>query len=182
MPTHSKVLGERIKMVRLAQNLTLKQLEAKAGVSATHLSEIERGLTSPTVGAIARIAHALGEEPAVLVCERAVARAALVRRDQRRSLATDGATLRPLGGTIDGAEMSVVEVELPSPGLVFEPGPAASEGFWLVLAGTVELRIGNVDHVLTEGDAIHFADAAARSLRARDAARMLWIVLPALTV
>ncbi len=35
-------LGRRIKQLRLAQALTLKDIESKVGVSATHVSEIER--------------------------------------------------------------------------------------------------------------------------------------------
>ena len=60
-------LGRRIKQLRLAQALTLKDIESKGGVSATHVSEIERGKTSPTVGALAKIAEALEVNPSFLV-------------------------------------------------------------------------------------------------------------------
>ena len=60
-------LGRRIKMLRIAAGLTLKDLEERGGISATHVSEIERGKASPTIGALARIAHALGVRPAVLL-------------------------------------------------------------------------------------------------------------------
>ena len=53
-------LGSRIKKTREAKHLTLKSIEASAGISATHISEIERGKTSPTLGALLRIAGALG--------------------------------------------------------------------------------------------------------------------------
>ena len=165
-------------MLRLAQNLTLKQLDAKAGVSATHLSEIERGLTSPTVGAIARIARALGVEPAVLVSERALAQADAVRHSERRSLSDGHAVLHPLGGRVAAAEMSVIEIELAPNDASFDPGPVGGEEFWLVLAGTIELRLGETAHVLNEGDAIHFADTSTRVLGARAAARVLWVALP----
>ena len=45
-------LGSRLRDVRKTQSLTLKQLERTSGFSATHISEIERGKTSPTIGAI----------------------------------------------------------------------------------------------------------------------------------
>ena len=47
--TSREQLGERLKRFRLDRNLTLKEVELKAKVSATHVSEIERGMTSPTV-------------------------------------------------------------------------------------------------------------------------------------
>ncbi len=181
MPIHSTELGERIKKLRLAQDLTLKQLEAKARVSATHLSEIERGLTSPTVGALARIARALGEELALLANERALRRVALVPRGERRAWAASGARVASLGAGIDGAEMAMAEIELETDAVDFDPGPAAAEEFLLVLAGTIELRLGSSTHVLAPGDAIHYAAQAPRALRAREAARLLWVAVPAPT-
>ena len=53
-----KLLGRRIRRIRQEKSLTLKQIEAKVGVSATHISEIERGKTSPTIGALEKIAAA----------------------------------------------------------------------------------------------------------------------------
>lgn len=182
MPAHSYELGERIKKLRLSQNLTLKQLQAKAGVSATHLSEIERGLTSPTVGALARIARALGEEPALLASERTPRRVAVVRRGERRGWTAGDARVVPLCGGLDAAEMSLVEMELAPGAAGFDPGPAPDEEFLLVLAGTVELRMGSSSHVLETGDAIHFAAREPRVLRAREAARVLWVALPPATL
>src|SRR6266540_4709833 len=60
-------LGRRIKLKRISRGLTLKDLEERGGISATHVSEIERGKASPTVGALGRIARALGLRPATLV-------------------------------------------------------------------------------------------------------------------
>jgi len=187
IPSHE--LGERIKQLRLAQNLTLKQLEAKARVSATHLSEIERGLSSPTVGALARVARALGEEPALLVAElvdRPRRRVAVVRRDERRAFVERGVTLCPLGSPIDGAEMSMVDVELPPAGAdrPAELRLGTGEEFLLVLAGSVEFDLGETQHLLSEGDAIHVGAGGTRVVRGRGNApsRVLWISLPAVTL
>jgi transcriptional regulator with XRE-family HTH domain len=182
MPTHSYELGERIKKLRLSQNLTLKQLEAKAGVSATHLSEIERGLTSPTVGALSRVARALGEEPALLASERAPRRVAVVRRGERRVWSAGVARVASLGTPLDGAEMSVAEIELGTGETGFDPGPVATEEFLLVLAGTIDVRVGSTSRLLAAGDAIHFAACEPRTFRAREPARLLWIALPASTL
>lgn len=187
MPSHE--LGERIKQLRLAQNLTLKQLEAKARVSATHLSEIERGLTSPTVGALARVARALGEEPASLVAELVGGRrrrVAVVRRDERRAFVEHGATLRPLGSPVDGAEMSIIDVELSAAGAnrPAELRLGNGEEFLLVLAGAIEFDLGHTRHFLSEGDAIHVATGDTRVVRGSGDApsRVLWVSLPAVTL
>jgi len=57
-------LGKRIKKIRESKHLTLKNIEAAASISATHISEIERGKTSPTLARLVRISRALGKDPA----------------------------------------------------------------------------------------------------------------------
>jgi type IV pilus assembly protein PilB len=57
----------------LAENkleMTLKNVETLSGLSSTHISEIERGMTSPTIGALIRIAHALKKDPSYFIEER----------------------------------------------------------------------------------------------------------------
>ena len=71
-------LGKRVKKVRESMHLTLKNIEARAGISATHISEIERGKTSPTLGALIRISKALGKEPAYFVEENDLSDASVV--------------------------------------------------------------------------------------------------------
>ena len=55
-------LGRRIRKLRIERRMTLKQVEQAAALSATHVSEIERGRTSPTIGALVRIARALQKD------------------------------------------------------------------------------------------------------------------------
>ena len=50
-------IGRRIRAVRRERGLTLRQVAAAAALSATHISEIERGHTTPTVGALLRVAR-----------------------------------------------------------------------------------------------------------------------------
>jgi transcriptional regulator with XRE-family HTH domain len=83
-PTPSE-LGRRIKLLRVARNLTLKEIEKRGHISATHVSEIERGKASPTVGALARIAQALGVRPATLIEPRVLPEVARSRRVGPRS-------------------------------------------------------------------------------------------------
>jgi len=56
----SKKLGDKLKKARIRKGMTLMQVQKKARVSATHISQIERGKTSPTVGVLQRLAKALG--------------------------------------------------------------------------------------------------------------------------
>jgi transcriptional regulator with XRE-family HTH domain len=53
------VVGARVKALREASSLSLRDLAARSGVSAPMLSQVERGETSPTLTVAARIAAGL---------------------------------------------------------------------------------------------------------------------------
>lgn len=176
-------LGERIKRFRLGRNLTLKEVELKAKVSATHISEIERGMTSPTVGALTKIAKALGTEPSYILQSDESPSVSVVRRADRHVL-TDtgwGARLNRLCTGIRGSEMTFLEIEL-DPGLneKVEPVTRVGEEFVYVLKGVVEVYIGRQRHLLKEGDSLHFALSEPHSIRniGDGKANLLWATTP----
>jgi XRE family transcriptional regulator, regulator of sulfur utilization len=53
-------IGARVKALREAESLSLRELALRSGVSAPMLSQVERGETSPTLTVAARIAAGLG--------------------------------------------------------------------------------------------------------------------------
>ena len=55
----SAVIGARVKALREASSLSLRDLSERSGVSAPMLSQVERGETSPTLTVAARIASGL---------------------------------------------------------------------------------------------------------------------------
>ncbi len=56
--TSPEVLGARVKALREAMDLSLRDLAERSGVSAPMLSQVERGETSPTLQVASRIASA----------------------------------------------------------------------------------------------------------------------------
>ena len=151
-------LGRRIKMLRVSRGLTLKDLEERGGISATHVSEIERGKASPTVGALGRIARALGLRPATLVEPRVLPEVAVLRASQRgeRRMQWSAAVLEPLTEPVHGAETGGQILTLPvrrEPALTHRH---EGEEWLTVLSGVAEIRIENQPFVLREGDSVHF--------------------------
>jgi transcriptional regulator with XRE-family HTH domain len=151
-------LGRRIKALRVGRGLTLKELESRGGISATHVSEIERGRASPTVGALGRIARALGLPPAALVEPRVLPEVAVLRAEARAALrlGMGRAHVEPVAGPVHEAALSARLVHLP-------PGPEPVRGHrhegeeWAtVLSGRAEARVDEATYRLDEGDAIHF--------------------------
>ncbi len=179
--------GERIRRVRLEKGLTLKDIEARGDVSATHVSEIERGRTSPTVEKLMQIAEALGTEPAYLVEEGAGQGHTVVRRGQRRRVRFDrpAVWLESLAGEMLGSELSFLLLDWDK-----DAGDApltlttTGEEFALVLSGALEFTIDGQRHILKEGDSIHYSAALPHTVcKLGDVpSRSLWATYPRLTL
>ena len=52
-------LGPRIRALRQARQVTLRELAERAGVTESFLSQVEREVTSPSIASVQRIARAL---------------------------------------------------------------------------------------------------------------------------
>lgn len=151
-------LGRRIKLLRVARGLTLKDLEERGGISATHISEIERGKASPTVGALGRIARALNLLPATLIERRMLPAVTVVRSGERaaRRVQWGIATLESVHEPVEGSSLGVHLMHLPiarDPALTHHH---EGEEWLTVLSGVAEIRIDGHPYIMREGDSLHF--------------------------
>jgi transcriptional regulator with XRE-family HTH domain len=149
-------LGARIRALRLARGSTLRHLAAQAGVTESFLSQVERGVASPSIASVQRIARALGQSIAELFAADEAAGIVVRRRDRRRVVyqglgavdefltrATDGklqvimSTIQPGGGTGDEAYTHDSDEEV-----------------LVVLEGVLDLWVGVEHYRLEAGDAV----------------------------
>lgn len=176
-------IGARIKQYRLSKGLTLKDIEVKAKVSATHVSEIERGMTSPTVGALAKIAEAMGTDVAYFVEKRNLSKISVVRKRERRHMNYKewGATYHSLTMDMPNPKISFLEVEL-EPGIKRPEETSVHDGeeFALVTKGVMEIIIGEEKYILKEGDSIHYKANKHHAMRNIGDARCkaIWVTMP----
>ena len=157
MPTKEE-LGKRLRSTRFDRNLTLKEVAARCGMSATHISEVERGKTSPTIGALQRIAGALEEKPSYFVREDEVPRVLVTRKGQRCMLLTADSQSTPIEAEvvsrgIPGGNLQLFE-ETMKPGSVHKNAGFLGEAVVLCHSGMGRLSIGDVECVLREGDTV----------------------------
>ena len=176
-------IGARIKQYRLAKGLTLKDIELRAKVSATHVSEIERGMTSPTVGALAKIAEAMGTDVAYFVEKKNVSKFSIVTKARRKRMqyVEWGASYYSLAKDIPNPKISFLKVEL-EPGIKRPEDTSTHEGeeFALVTKGVMEIIIGEEKYILKEGDSIHYKASKPHAMRNIGDARCraIWVTLP----
>jgi transcriptional regulator with XRE-family HTH domain len=180
----SKLLGRRIRRIRQEKSLTLKQIEAKVGVSATHISEIERGKTSPTIKALEKIAHALEVLPSHLIDLPQVAPSEILRSRELKTVTLNGGSikLQPLTNRFVCSEMSIFLATIEGSGSVGGVSGHRGEEFCYILDGFLEVTIDGIPQVLRRGDTVHFKAARPHTIRnlTDQPVRSLWAVRPKL--
>jgi transcriptional regulator with XRE-family HTH domain len=161
---HPAPIGPRIRALRDAMELSLRDLAERCGVSAPMLSQVERGETSPTLAVAARIASGLELSLSQLLRLDEGATVTIVRSGDRRPGTNDPTTghraeilTPPLPG--QRAELSrhvlAPNASTGGPGdpPMHEPGSRESA---LVLDGRVVLEIDGERYELTDGDCVTF--------------------------
>ncbi len=66
----SKVMGDNVRTLRLARNLSQEELAFRAGLDRTYVSQIERGIGNPSVLILIKIADTIGVEVQELLVKR----------------------------------------------------------------------------------------------------------------
>ncbi len=180
-------LGKRIKQERLKRGLTLKEIESKVGISATHVSEIERGRTSPTVGALSKIAAALDTKMSLLVDFRTPPSIAYTSPKDRApyQIKMGNLTVEPLFPFQAGPEVSLFLIHIP----VGEKDAsfvhaASGEVFLHNMKGILEITLDSDRYILKEGDSIHFVVKGDQTIEniGESTARIFAAVCPRMAV
>lgn len=170
-------IGDRIKARRHELGLTLKALESRAGVSATHVSEIERGRTSPTVGALSKISGAL-EKDIRYFLESERLDDFCVRRSVARPIHQPfaGARMERLAGGVPGGSLSVQRLVLSAGARSPQLCLAASAILWS-RRGRLEVELPGEQSLLEEGDSLHIGRNCSFHFGSADAdGAELWLL------
>lgn len=176
-------LARDIRALRKARAMTLAESALRLGRSVGWLSQVERGLSAPSLGDLGAIAGLFGVPVSLFFSHD-------VPRDEERGVVVRAGSRRSLGTS----ESGLVE-ELLSPDLggsfemlrsVFAPGselavsasrPTEEAGY--VAGGTLELEIDGVWHRLAEGDSFRFAGKPFRWRNpGSEPAVVIWVVSP----
>src|SRR4051794_3161753 len=153
--------GGRIKSLREAMDLSLRDLADRSGVSAPMLSQVERGETSPTLALAERIAAGLDLALSQLLRLDEGRHVVVVRSGEGRRHRKRGHSVEELTPPLPG-QRADVSVHSLAPGAatggpdappMHEPGSRETA---VVLEGSVDLFIDGERHQLAEGDSVTY--------------------------
>ncbi|WP_198672300.1 helix-turn-helix domain-containing protein [Pseudogemmobacter bohemicus] len=153
-----RLLAERLRRLRKASGLSLRQLADATGTSASFLSQLERGLTGASTSTLIRIANAFGCSIAELFAGTDSAQNPVLRRRDRPTLPEMSGHRKAL---LSRRPLTQFEAYISE----FEPGGSTGDEAYshgdshemiLVLAGQVQIDLGPLSYQLDEGDSIEF--------------------------
>jgi transcriptional regulator with XRE-family HTH domain len=175
-------LGRRIRSIREARGSSLRRVAAAAGVSESFLSQVERGVASPSVATLRSIAGALGESIASFFADGGDGGGTLVRVSERRRLVYPGRDIEDM--LLTPRTSKRLQVILSTVG----PGSGSTEAYThdsdeecvVVLHGRLQVWVDEELFELDEGDALVFESRRPhRSWNpGGEATEVMWIVTP----
>jgi transcriptional regulator with XRE-family HTH domain len=159
-PTIAAV-GPRVKALREAMDLSLRELAERSGVSAPMLSQVERGETSPTLQVASKIASGLELRLSQLLRLDEEGMVSVVRRGEGRRGGAGGHAYEVLTPPLPGLRAGVTRHTLGAGAVTGGPGdpprhePGARETA-VVEQGALTLHVDGSEHPLAAGDCVTF--------------------------
>lgn len=154
---HADLPGRRIRQLRQARGLSLRQFAASVGLSAAMISQVERGINDPSLDTVRRIAGYLGV-PVFDLFQGYAAASVVVQRSSdviTVSAAHTHWTVRQIGPGNPAIELLEGILE-PGTASTAEPHSHPASEVVHVVEGSVDVEVGGVVHRLELGDSCSF--------------------------
>jgi len=176
-------VGRKIKELRKNQDISLRQLSRRTGLSNSLLSQVENSKISPSIASLEKIARALDVNIVDFFEDTVVKEISITRKDNRRLLPSGkkGIYLELLSRRVTDKKIQPVYMK-------FKTGNSSlqncynpdGEEFGIILSGKLELNFGNTKYILERGDSIHLDGSLAYSMKNAGASEVeaIWITSP----
>lgn len=155
--------------------LTMQTVATAAGLSVGFISQVERGLTAPSLTSLAGIAKVLQTPMSTFLAQPGADD--MSRQDKRISYSVPGAPVsyERISTTFPGSTLHSVIFHEP-PGHRSEPISHRGEEMFFLLAGEITVEIEGECRILRQGDTIHFDSTRVHSTwnHGTEMASILW--------
>ncbi|MDX1688265.1 MAG: XRE family transcriptional regulator [Candidatus Promineifilaceae bacterium] len=173
-------LGQKIKARRKKMKLSLRELAEQVSLTASFLSQVERGLASPSIESLRAISKAL-DVPVFHFLIDMEGYNPVIRAGERRQLILPQANITYELLTPVNRKMEIIMATLePTDGDIPLIHHQHTEECIYVLEGELEVALSDEVYVLQAGDTIYFEGAILRRLAGRGdkTVRYLAIITP----
>ncbi len=175
------MIGEKLKRLRLASNLTQDELAARTELTKGYISQLERDLTSPSLATLNQILEVLGDNLSDFFYEKQTERVVFTPQESTQSTKSEkGFNINLLVPNSHNNEMEPVLVKLEPGAKTWEDRQHSGEEFGYVLKGEVILYYGRTKYKLSQGDCFYFKSDRKHLIKNDGSieAEILWVVAP----
>lgn len=151
-------VGNRLRSLRIAHNLSQRELAKRAGVTNSTISLIESNASNPSVGALKRILDGIPIGLAEFFAfEPARSKQAFYRTDELVEIGKGPISYRQVGENLFGRALQILK-ECYQPGADTGKVPLVHDGEegGIVLSGRLEVTVDDERRILGPGDAYYF--------------------------
>ncbi len=179
-------LGALLRAIRSSRNLTIKDVAAKAGVSSSLLSQIERNRISPSLDTLLQILEVYGVSPGRFFKDyETSSRVEIVRQDQRKIYQRKGFKYETLCGESQARGNHSFNAFF----LELEPGQLRGDDgdghlgreLGIIIQGSAQLIYGQDVYELNKGDSVSFFSQIPHVIKntSDEVFQAYWVVTPA---
>jgi transcriptional regulator with XRE-family HTH domain len=184
-------IGSRLADLRKEHRYSIRNLALRANVSASLISDVERGKVEPSISTLKRVADALGTTLTYFFSDPTETNGRVVRATERPAISGEP------NGNRAGIKASGIRFELASPeqaenieaiyghyeiGASMGEEPVTHEGeeWGMVLRGRLKVWVGDEIHFLDPGDSIWFPSTIPHRMEnvAKEPTEYIWIDTP----
>ncbi|WP_024983989.1 helix-turn-helix domain-containing protein [Brevibacillus borstelensis] len=175
-------IGHKIRMIRKERGFTLEIMANKTGLSKGLLSQVERGISQPSLDSLWKITKALEASIIHFFEDIDQKQVHVTRKPKRRQMVFPESkgtyALLSAGGS---SKLGMLEVKLQKGEMVVDKFvQGEGEECFVVTKGTVTVRFNDEEHVLEAGDSITFDSTKSHSVEntGEEEAVLIWSVTP----
>lgn len=174
-------IGEKVKNLRLKMGLTQEELAERSDLTKGFISQLERGITSPSVDTMTHIVRALGTNLAEFFSETA-SEPIIYPRLEAIAMVDEslGHTMHFLIGNAQKLDMEPIMLDVEPKGRSKTYDPFEGQSFGYVLKGSLKLHLGDGTFALKKGDSFYFEADGPFYIenQGKESGQLLWILSP----
>jgi len=174
-------IGEKIRRLRLLNELTQDELAQRCDLTKGFISKIERNITSPSIATLMDLLEALGTDVKKFFNEDVQSKIIFTKEDIYESVNED--LLHKVSWLIPNAQKNAMEpilIELDPYGTSNIEEPHKGEEFGYVLKGSIHVYLGNRKFKAKKGESFYFKSSQLHYIEnpTNKPALVLWVSNP----
>lgn len=174
-------IGAKIRELRVQKGLTQEELADRAELSKGFISQLERDITSPSIATLVDVLQCLGTDLEEFFSGTSSEQVVFKKGDYFEKI--DGELKNKIEWIIPNAQKNMMEpilLTLEANGSTYPDNPHEGEEFGYVLAGTINIHIGNKTYKAKKGESFYYVANKQHYITASGklGASLLWVTTP----